>query len=486
MNFDRRLVPAAGAVLAGAGLIATASPLHLIGAVAFVVGVAIVGLTAPDYALLAILVLFPVHPLAARVARFDFGVTGSALLVFSAWKEVALVTVLGSELVRHVSTHPDWQTIRARLQIVDVSAAALAALLVLGLALNPTSLALDQFRLWLFPVGAYAAVRLSRLSFRHFLEAAAVVAVAIGAFLIVQSSFLGVGFVLRYWANAGGAVPSSFLANILQGPRGAGTFASPNEAALAMAIWACMLTAAVLVLREWRLWHALALGVVLVALAFTFSRSGDVAAFVGIVALIVVVGRRGGLIRKRRMAWLLVAIIAASSISAGIYIQRGNISLIANTVLTAAGQSDVPDPSMGGHANSIDDALTLMETHPTGVGLGNVGARTDPITGESQPYIVESYYLTMGVTFGWIGLLWALLLPIAFGLCAARAIRRGMLLTGSALLGATLATAIVSILLPTMAEPQIAMLPWALAAFAAGPLLGERTGEPVPLDVDSR
>ena len=468
MNFDRRLAPVAGAVLAVAGLIATASPLHLIGAVALVLGVAIVGLAAPDYALLAVLVLFPVHPLAARVARFDFGVTGSALLVFSAWKEVALVTVLGSELVRHASTHPDWQTIRARLQIVDVSAVALAALLALGLALNPHSLALDQFRLWLFPIGVYAAVRLSRLSFRLFLEAAAVVAVAIGAFLIVQSSFLGVGFVLHYWANAGGAVPSSFLANILQGPRGAGTFASPNEAALAMAIWACMLAAALLVLREWRPWHALALGVVLVALAFTFSRSADIAVFVGIVAVIVVVVRRGELKPKQGLAWLLVAIIAVSSVAAAVYVQRGNLSLFANTLLTASGLSDVPDTSIGGHVNSFDDALTLMKAHPTGVGLGNVGARTDPITGESQPYIVESYYLTMGVTFGWIGLVWALLLPIAFGVCALRAIRRGLLLTGSALLGATLAVAFVSILLPTMAEPQVAMLPWALAAFAVG------------------
>ena len=159
--------------------------------------------------------------------------------------------------------------------------------------------------------------------------------------------------------------------------------------------------------------------------------------------------------------------------SAAIYYERGGVALLINTFLTASGDSENPDSSTVAHANSLELGVQLMEANPLGVGLGNVGPRTDPITGERPRYLIESYYLTLGVTFGWIGLVWALLLPLAFAVCAIRAIRRGVVLAGSALLGAAFAAAIVSILLPTMSEPQIAMVPWALAAFVAGPVLGK-------------
>jgi hypothetical protein len=466
MNLDRRWLTAVGAVVALAGVGLTASPLHLVGAVVVVAGVALLGLAAPDYALLAVLVLFPLHPLATRVAQFDFGVTGTALLVFSAWKEVALAAAIGSQLIRHVATHRDLGTLRPQLQVVDAVAAALAVLLVLGLALNPTGLALNQFRLWLFPLGIYVAVRLSTLTFNRFLDAAAVAVVAIGGFLVVQSNFFGWGFVSRYWTAAGAHVPYTFIGQYLDGPRGSGTLASPNEAALALAIWACMLVAAVLLMGQRRRWHALALGVVLVALAVTFSRSGAAAVLVGVVVIVVAVGRAGGLKPRQGLAWLLVAVVSAGLVSGAVYLERGGVPLIVNTFLTLSGESDNPDTSTVAHGNSLAYGVSLMEANPTGVGLGEVGARKDPITGEHPPYIVESYYLTMGVTFGWVGFAWAVLMPLAFLLTAVRAIRRGLLLAGSVLLGATLAAAVVSVLLPTMAEPQVAMLPWALAAFA--------------------
>jgi len=476
LSLDRRSAAIAGAGLALAGLALTDSPVHLAGAVVLLAGVVLLGLAAPDLGLLTVLVLFPAHPLATRVAEFDFGVTGTALLVFSAWKEAALAAVIAGQVVPRLAALPDWRELRPRLQAVDGVAAALAILVAIGLALNPGGLALNQVRLWLFPIGVYVAVRLSTLSLRTYLEAAAVVAVGIGALLVVQSNFLGWGFVSRYWTAVDGTIPYTFYGNSLDGPRGAGTLASPNEAALALAVWGCLLAAAVLVLRDRRRWHAAALGVVLVALAVTFSRSGAAGAVAGIAAVVLAVRAVGGLQPRQGIAWLLAAVVAAGAVSGAVYLERGGVSLIVNTFLTLSGESESPDTSTVAHGNSLVYGVTLMEAHPTGVGLGNVGARTDPLTGERPSYIIESYYLTLGVTFGWVGLAWALALPVAFGACALRAIRRGLPLAGAALLGATLAFAVVSVLLPTMAEPQIAMLPWALAGFAAGPLLGVLPG----------
>jgi hypothetical protein len=472
MNLDRRSIGIAGAALAVAGLVLTVSPLHLAGGVVLVAGVVMLGLAEPDWALLAILVLFPIHPLAARVAQFDLGVTGPALSVFSAWKEAALAALVAGQLVRTARQRHAWTEIRPRLQVIDLVAVALVVLVALGLALRRDGLALNQARLWLFPIGVYLAVRLSGLPFRRYLEAAAVAAVGIGIFLVVESTFFGLEFVERYWTAPGQRIPYTYTAHFLEGVRGSGTLGSPNEAALALAIWACLLAAAVLVLGRWRGWFAVALGIVLVSMTVTFSRSAAPAVVLGVGAMLVAAARSGSLNPRRGVALLLVAVIAASSVTGVIYSQRGGLQLIVNTFATLSGETDNPDPSTKGHFDSLRFAMTEMTAHPLGDGLGTVGARADPITGERPRLIIESYYLTLGVTFGLVGLAWAMLLFLALAACALRAVRRGFVLAGLAALGAAVAAAAVSVLLPTMAEPQIAMLPWALGAFAAGPLFG--------------
>ena len=95
-----RRMPVIGVVLAAAGFAVMLTPLHLAGALVVVIGAGLAALAAPDYALLAILVLFPLHPLVSRSAALDFGVSGNSLIVFDAWKEVALAAILGGQVAR--------------------------------------------------------------------------------------------------------------------------------------------------------------------------------------------------------------------------------------------------------------------------------------------------------------------------------------------------------------------------------------------------
>ena len=469
-----------------AGFVVMLTPLHLAGALLVALAAAVVGLGDPDCGLLAILILFPIYPLVARSATLDFHVTGSSLTIFEAWKEVMLATILAGQLGRILMRHPDLRAVR--LHYVDLVAASFVVIVAIGLAMNPGGLALNATRLWLFPIGVYVAVRLSKLTLRRYLEGAAIAAAGIASFLLIQSDFLGRDFVTHYWGSATLPVPYTYTALSLVGLRGSGTLASPNEAALVLVAWACMLVAAVFVVREWRRWHALALGIVIVAVTITFSRSGIMGMFAALAVMAVAAGLSGAFTPRRGLALFLITVIAATTLSVGIYTQRGGIGLLTGTWLSISGAADSeaptgPDASTTDHLKSLEMAADLVEHHPVGLGLGNVGARVDPITGTKPEYVIESYYLTVGASVGWLGFLWSLLMPLAFAACAIQALRRRQRLVGIALLGTSVVVAFVSILLPTMAEPQIAMIPWALAAFGVGVLAlpaGQSDAEDAP------
>jgi hypothetical protein len=118
----------------------------------------------------------------------------------------------------------------------------------------------------------------------------------------------------------------------------------------------------------------------------------------------------------------------------------------------------------------------MVASHPLGIGLGTVGSRGVPETTELPQYVLESYYLSMGVMLGWLGLGWAVLFALGLLITAGRAIRRGSTTVGLALLALSISLAIVSYWLPTIMEPEMAILPWSLAALAVSPLTGIASG----------
>jgi hypothetical protein len=84
----------------------------------------------------------------------------------------------------------------------------------------------------------------------------------------------------------------------------------------------------------------------------------------------------------------------------------------------------------------------------------------------------------MGVSLGWLGLAWAIALPLAMLLMAILALRRGRTLEGLCLLAFTVSMGVISYVLPTMMEPQMAMIPWSMCALAASSTLSSGSSEP--------
>jgi hypothetical protein len=478
----------AGATIALLGLLVLLTPLHLAGAILLSGGVAFLALARPNWALWLILGLFLVHPLATKILQVNFGVEGAALLIASAWKEVALGCVLIARIVEVGVNRRAGQDAKLKLDLMDVMAAVFVVLVAVGFAERHDSPALSQARLLLFPIGLYLAVRLGAVSGPSYSRLLLVLSIGLGLFGIVQSSFFGFGFVKSYWGTADMPIPWTFIAQYLVGPRAAATLAAPNELGFALLGFGAMATA-MLVMRPGRnLLAACALGVTIVAIALTFSRAA-MAGFALMMVVILLAAWKYTPNRRALLGVLGVVIIPAALLSGSIYTLRGGSDLLRSTIQTLTSSSTTADtgedpyaidpetgigndPSTHDHLESLKAGWTVIESNPAGLGLGTVGSRADPLTSEKPKYIFESWFLTMGVSLGWAGLAWSALLPISMFLTALRAIRRRVSDLAIALLGFSVSIALVSYLLPTMAEPQLAMLPWVLAALVVGDRAG--------------
>jgi O-Antigen ligase len=468
------------------------SPLHLAGAVILLVGVAVGCIAMPSAGLWLVLLLFAIHPLAMKVAEVNFSVTGTSLLLFSAWKEVALGSVLAARLAGVALDRWRCRRIHVALAPMDYLAGALVILVGAGLGLRPDSLALNYARLLLFPIGVYVALRLGPVDAQRYLRLAVAVAAGVSVLAIVQGSFFGFSFVTTYWGEPGLPIPGTFIAQYLDGPRASGTFGSPNELGFALAVWALMSAALIVVSPRGRRWLTAALLAILVALSLTFSRSAIFAVMAG-VAVLVVVSWRASVPTRRGWAYLGLAILPALVLSGSVYVARGGTELLASTIstlssVTAAdtglaaptpkpspsgslGPTPSPtgletNPSAGAHLSSLSSGWALVREHPMGLGLGAVGSRADPLTSDRPRYIIESWYLTMGASLGWLGLMWATVVPVAMFVTGLSSARRGSIAVGLALTSVAVAIGIISYWLPTMMQPQMAMLPWSLAALA--------------------
>jgi hypothetical protein len=483
-----RQTAAGSGIVAVIGLVVLLSPLHLLGALIFVAAIAVLSLTRPMWGIWLVLLLFEVHPLLTRVATVNFGVQGTALILASAWKEVALACILLVSALYLVRRFREGWRPPLRPSVLDLMAVGLVGLMLGGLAGRHDGLAINAARLYLYPVAVYVALRMRPVDTGTYFRAATMLAGGIAIFGIVQSMFFGWNWVSSYWGIPSQPYPYTFWALHLDGPRAAGTFASPNELGFALIAFALMSAALIVTRPDRSRWIVIPLVATLVGLAMTFSRSA-----VGGAALGLTVMAGWGLWRvtsdRRRASVLLTAVIVPALAFSGMaYVSRGGVGLISSTFSSlglphfdlgggggtpnggTTGAVKVPDPNIDpstvDHLISLSDGWALVQANPLGVGLGTVGSRVVPGTNEQPQMVFESWYLTMGVMLGWPGLIWCALFPLALLIAAIQALRRKRELAGLVLLGMSVSVATVSFLLPTMAQPQLAMLPWAVGALA--------------------
>jgi hypothetical protein len=407
----------------------------------------------PRYALYAFVVGLPLHNL-AMATLWDLGVRGLALDVVSAWKEALLAAALGLVLWRQrglpfKATAPDW------LALVFGAFVVLYALL-------PQD--------WL---GGDASTRGVLLGVRHHLT-------PVAAYFLGRSLYFGTGLIDVYvvsldtWRSS--AVPdwyreqlgleyrglSGLPENFVYNPgderplrRLVSTFLSPLATAY-------MLLAAILLAATWQRsrWLSATLGLLLLGLLFTYSRTAIAALALGLVVLA----------QALRTWWPVAAavVLVVTGVAfvkvfpdigpetrftpAELEIQRAG----GREDPTSGDPFDPDESSIDSHWDSLREGSETVATHPHGYGVGNAGV-TASRTG-TDVKAGESTYTELGVDLGLLGML----AFIAWNVALLR-----LLLRTAPWLGATLAA-----VLALAVQTDVIGVHW--LAFVLWTLAGER------------
>lgn len=426
---------------------------------------------------------YAIHPLLTRLAVVDLGIGATVLSLASAWKEVALASMMAIAFAQ-------WRQAGTPLRLVvpDAWAAVLVVLATAAIAIaQDTLLALGAWRLMLFPIGLYVVLRLHPIGFRPMLVGISAIGAVLAVAGIVQSTLLGWPFILRYYANPDGSIPPTYDAQFVEPPRAIGTLFSPNELGLFLAFAGVCAAAAVLGrgrISSTRLLAA-ALALIVIGLGLSISRSAIFGGILGLLTVGAWFALSYGSSPSSRARWLVGSVGLAVVVVTIAYASNGTLLLLENTVRTIAGgptapaSTDTPrassapgrttdpavpppDPSTEGHIVSLRESVALLADHPLGVGLGNVGTRTVPGARAAPEYLAESWYLTLGLSLGWLGFLWAVSFFPMFVVWTVRSIRSP--LVRATLAGLMVTAGTVGVVLPTLTEPVAGNVLWSVLA----------------------
>lgn len=349
----------------------------------------------PRSALALLLIIMPFHTLTFLVLSVEMGLPSSLIAVLQMWREMLLVCLAIWVVLRLSSGY--------RLHLVHPQFMLLCIGFMLfgfvGLLNSPDLIGgIYGYRGTFAPL-AFLILILCLPITDQWLRTVTPKLIFVGSlvamFAIFQSLILGFDFVWKYYAREG-VLSSSFIFMGGSLQRAMGTFSSPNQLSLYLVL--VLLLALNLFLRSHAQRQKIRLGITLmllsVALVLTVSRSGWLAAIIGIGFCF--------LIWKRRRNFVVAAVVGLI-VAVPLFFALGLDQHLLNTV---QGNEISANYRTG---LTVKNIVTAIE-HPLGVGFGLVGARATRFGADRQIYNTESYLLQMAMEIGLPGLLMFLLL----------------------------------------------------------------------------
>ncbi len=220
--------------------------------------------------------------------------------------------------------------------------------------------------------------------------------------------------------------------------------------------------------KDWPLWLLLA-GSIL-ALAFSFSRSGWIGVFV---ATVVAVSMRLG--EKNRIAKFALAALAAVVIIGSLALAFRNSAWLQDSVLHVNKHSTAIQTSNEGHLMSLNQSLSVIYHHPQGNGPGTAG-QASWYNKDSQVRNTESYFLQITEEVGLIGLIlfMAILLLVGYELWLNKSNELSL-----GLLAALTGLLFVAIFSYAWNDDTLAYVWWGLAGIALAPKIRNRPRQEV-------
>jgi hypothetical protein len=441
----------------------------------------------PWAGLLVLLVGLPFNGLVSQVLPGLLDLTPTASTVLSAWHDA----LVGGIVVAALITWLRAPRRPAPLELLIVAMLGLGAAYVIASPVRLT--ALYAYRTLYEPaillLAICALVRVRGLPARFIENAAtgfAASAAVAAVFAWPQVYLLGFRYLNMFYTNAGQRLHWSYLATGINQPRGVGTLTSPNEFGAVLAIGLVLLAVPNLVrgplwLRTW-LFVACGLGLLL-----SFSRSGMLAALVGIVVLFFLsrdhwdrIRRLPGTFRSAsagRILSIAAPLVVGAILVGAVYSTSGAPKLVQETVSGS-------EPSAQGRPASVRQGVSVVVSNPLGLGLGTAGPKATRF-GESagaNRILTETWYLVYAIQLGVLGLF--LLIATAIVLLIDLWRSRGSPMSRAVIaIGVGLGAG--ALFIPVIEEPTVFTPLWAFAGLAVAAAAYQRTA-PEPRTVAAR
>ncbi len=232
----------------------------------------------------------------------------------------------------------------------------------------------------------------------------------------------------------GGNFPSSYFSSGSLAPRAFSPYTAPNEMAVATG---CVI-ALIWCSKRWGLRSKIAASALpTLAIFLSDSRSG----LIGLLLLVVVMCSRRLYARFPSLSFTFLFTGATGA--------AGFVGVFLASQMGSSG-----DPSVAGHAASLQEALPSVFTHPLGLGLGGVGPRAYRYT--TTPILVESFWLLIALETGFIVLalfLYLLLVLTRIGI-------KAKTLAGFLPVAAISVSLVSQVVLPTLQEGAVSYTLW--------------------------
>lgn len=362
----------------------------------------------PWAALVVLLGLLPLNGLLTQVVPVLLGLGAFARVALGAWHDALLLGIVATAT---------WQLVRGpdrRLTLVEILVGAMLALGGVYVAISPVILTgAYVYRVLYEPPLLLAAITVlaRRQPIPDWVPSRAALAfvataVAGAIFTWPQVYLLRYRFLQTFFTDPGQPIHFSYLATGINQPRGIGFMTSPNEfgAVLAIAIVLLLVPGLLPIRHRWRPWL---LGALSLALVLSFSRSGLLAAAVGVIAVVAMSWSRlprpraaAQQLRSRvALVWGAPALAIWSVLLVVILTTSGAPTLVKET-LTGV------EPSAGGRVDSAVAGLKVLRDNPLGLGLGTAGPKASRFgeTAGRPRILTETWYVLYAIQVGAFGL----------------------------------------------------------------------------------
>jgi hypothetical protein len=459
--------------------------LPLIAFVALDVALLIGAARRPWTGLLVLLVGLPLNGIVSQVAPGLLDLSPTASTVLSAWHDAIVAGIAVAALIA-------WFRAPRRTTLLEALIVAMLALGAIYVIASPVRLtALYAYRtlyepaILLLAIGALVRVRGLPARFaEHAATGFASMAAVAAVFAWPQVYVLGFRYLNTFYTNDGQRLHWSYLATGINQPRGVGTLTSPNEFGAVLAIAIVLLAVPNLVRGPlWvRTWMFVACGL---GLLLSFSRSGMLAALVGLVVLLFLardhwdrIARLPATIRSAsaaRIASIAAPLLAGAVLVGLVFTTSGAPKLVEQTV---SGN----EPSAQARPASVRQGVNVVLINPLGLGLGTAGPKAARFGESATPtrILTETWYLVYAIQLGVLGLL--LLIAVAIVLLLDLWRSRGSPLS-RAVIAMAVGLGAAAMFIPVIEEPTVFTPLWAFAGLAVAAAASRRTAfEPPSLE----